>query len=50
MNKAVDKEINLRDEIRRFENLTSNELWSKRDEYERQYLQEVPVKNNCQIM
>ena len=42
--------MNSWDSSRRFDNLTSSELRNKRDEYERQYLQEVPPKQECRVM
>ena len=42
--------IKLIDEIRDTKNLLGWKSDSENERYERQYLQEVPVKNNCQIM
>ena len=48
--KKENNEINSWGSNERFDNLTSSELRDKRNEYERQYLQEVPVKDNCRII
>jgi len=48
-NICLKNEINSWDSNGRFGNLTSNELRDRRDEYERQYLMEIPAKQDCRI-